>query len=134
MSTGAVTRHLYVESTPEAKVDRSVVRGKKEGKMQAYRLTQTTDSDPAALDAMLLADTLIVRAGGKTRDRDQVLDYYQVSTGRYLHSRRLPFQPIAIAAAASGVFYLTDMSDDWGAVIALTPRATKPLKTTPRKP
>ncbi len=133
--SGIVTRHSYIERMAEPRVDVTVKPGKKDGKLQNFQVTQKVESNSSASDAMLRGDTLIVRAGGATRDQFALLDYYSVATGRYLHSRRLPFIPNAITVGADGVFYATNIGNESAAVLALTTTATKPQpKAPPRKP
>ncbi len=133
--SGIVARHSYIERMTEPAVDVIVKPGKKDGKLQNFQVTQKVESNASAADAMLRGDTLIVRAGGATRDKFALLDYYSVSTGRYLHSRRLPFIPNALTVGADGVFYATSIANESAAVLALTTTATKPVpKAPPRKP
>lgn len=87
----------YVEPVAFPKPDQ---RG--EGPRRSYRLPPGTIR--SAADMKMVADTLHVLAGNVDDAPFRVLDRYDISTGTYLNSRRLPVRASAFAADGSRVY------------------------------
>lgn len=73
----------------------------------------------AALDAELVADTVVVLFAGRTKDRYGLVDRYHGGSGAYLNTWLLPFNTLQIAAGGSTLFALDSTGTG---VIALRPR------------
>lgn len=130
---GAVMKHQYVVHSAEAVVNVTVKPGEREGTRQMVRRSQTVESDPSVMDAMVLGDTLIVRAGGAGRDQLVLLDYYHIRSGRYLYSRRLPGITNAITVGSNGAFFALIIGQEYSTIYALRTSRTPPPKA-PRNP
>lgn len=134
--SGPLAMHTYIEAGSEPAVNtKQAKKGKVSGK-QIVEVTHTTDADPIASNAMLLGDTLIVRATGSGRNQYRLLDYYVISSGAYLYSRRLPLAPNAVTVGPNGTFYALGIGEESAGIWALKPSLKRPPPPppAPRKP
>ena len=76
---------------------------------------------PVASGAMRRGDTVIVLATSERAPNRRLLDYYDASTGRYLHSRWLPALFAAVTTGPDGTFYATHIGERTQVVVALRP-------------
>ena len=114
------------------KVDSKLVEGtRKNGILQ---VVEKSNVDPIARSAHQIGDTLIVAAGATKRDPLRLLDYYLISTGRYLHSRRLPSVLTALSVGTDGTFYAASIDAEVSWVVAFTPSRTPPQPVVKRGP
>ncbi|MCE2901191.1 MAG: hypothetical protein ACK6DP_16635 [Gemmatimonas sp.] len=102
--------------------------------------TNTTDKPPIAQGALVHRDTAIVYAWRTQQFPYRTLDYYEITTGRYLFSRKLPFLVQSLAIGDDGTFFATIITEKEQALIAMRPErlpaTTRPAKggTTPALP
>ncbi len=134
--SGALTMHAYIEAGSEPAVTTSQAKKGKVGGKQIIEITHTTGAVSTASDAMLLNDTLIVRARGSGRNEYRLLDYYAISSGAYIYSRRLPLMPNTVTVGPSGTFYALGIGEESAGLWALKPSLKQPPPTPPatRKP
>lgn len=131
---GGLATHRYIEpgAEPTVKVDSKLVEGtRKNGILQ---VVEKSNVDPIARSAHQIGDTLIVAAGATKRDPLRLLDYYLISTGRYLYSRRLPSVLTALSVGTDGTFYAASIDAEVSWVVAFTPSPTPPLPVVKRGP
>ena len=95
---------------------------------------QKIETDVSIYDAMVRADTLIVRASGPGTDEMRLLDYYHIPSGRYLHSRRLPGLTNGVTIGADGQFLAIIMGDETSALYALRTSNQPALKSKLKAP
>ncbi len=82
---------------------------------------EIASTQPVAADVMQRGDTVLVVATPVRSPNRRVLDYYEASTGRYLHSRRLPALFTAVALGPDGTFYAAHIGERTQVVAALRP-------------
>ncbi len=131
---GMARRLPYREAGRDAIVATSRTRRERVGSTAISRSTMTTDVDAITRGAAQLGDTLIVEAGGTRLLPNQLLDYYRAATGEYLYSRRLPFTPNAVALAANGQLYLTNIGPETSSIVRLSTTTRTPREITRQKP
>ena len=132
--TGATTKRPYVSAHPEATIVVKNTAKQRIGNEGSFTRTQFNSVDAAVSNLMLRGDTAIMRGGPAERGGYQLLDYYSLPTGRYIHSRRLPTIFITTAIGADGAFYGTNIGEESGALVAFRPSATRPLPTPKPSP
>lgn len=133
---GAGARVLrYVEAGLEPAVqERDVVKDRTLSKI-AVTTTQTSTTEGIVKGAMVRGDTVILLGAQTKAFPHRLLDYYDLKTGRYLVSRRLPFAAIALTIAGDGTFYATVIDAKTQALIAMRPeRVTKAYLDQLKKP
>ena len=96
---------------------------------------EISSTRPVAADVMRRGDTVLVVATPVHAPKRRVLDYYEASTGRYLHSRRLPALFTAIALGPDGTFYAAHIGERTQVVAALRParRVSPPVRREGRR-
>jgi hypothetical protein len=133
---GAGARVLrYVEAGPEPVIQEvDVVKDRSASKV-AVTTTQTSTTDGIVKGAMVRADTVILLGAQTKLHPHRLLDYYDLKTGKYLVSRRLPFAAVALAIGGDGTFYATVIDPKTQALIAMRPeRVTKAYLDRLKKP
>jgi len=86
---------------------------------------QTSNTPHASRGAFIRGDTAIVYAAETRQSPMKLLDYYDLHTGAYLFSRKLPFIFIALTIGADGTFYGTLIDATAQSVIAMRPELPK---------
>jgi len=86
---------------------------------------QTSNTAHASRGALIRGDTAIVWAADTKKSPMKLLDYYDLRTGAYLHSRKLPFRFVALTIGADGTFYGTLIDATAQSVIAMRPERPK---------
>ena len=132
-ANGPFTMHAYIEAGAEPVVNTKQAKKGKVGGKQIVEVTRTSDAVSSASDAMLLGDTLIVRATGSGRNAYRLLDYYAMTSGAYLYSRRLPLMPNTVTVGPNGTFYALGIGEESAGIWALKPSLKRP-PPAPRKP
>lgn len=89
---------------------------------------QTSDTPQAARFVVSRGDTVIVNAAASKTFPSRWLDYYRLSTGQYLYSRKLPVACVGIAIADDGTFYLSVITSTQQFVVAMRPSAPNSLR------
>ena len=82
---------------------------------------EISSTRPVASGAMRRGDTVIVVATSATAPNRRLLDYYDASSGRYLHSRWLPALFAAVTIGPDGTFYAAHIGERTQVVVALRP-------------
>ncbi|MBL0172784.1 MAG: hypothetical protein IPP90_19160 [Gemmatimonadaceae bacterium] len=118
---GLLVPHPFIEpgADPTARVDTKALDKSWRGEMR--RQIQTSTMSPISRGALQVGDTLLVPAGATRRSPHRLLDYYLISSGRYLFSRRLPTTFTALAVGPNGTFFGAVIGDETSWVIALRP-------------
>jgi hypothetical protein len=80
-----------------------------------------SDTPQASRGALVLGDTAIVYAAISKEFPLRMLDYYRLSTGEYLYSRKLPFVANGVTVGRDGTYYLTSIGPTRNVIIALRP-------------
>ncbi len=122
---GAQTHH-YVERTRAPRVEVTERKATDHASSKRVERTVQTDSDPSAISAFVVGDTVIVRFAGTTRLQLFLLDYYHAPSGRYLFSKRLPMLLTGFAVGNDGIVYGSYITENYSGVVALRPRTTPP--------
>jgi hypothetical protein len=104
----------YVEHTDFPKVETQSAGGKSVTQMGGYNAC-------SACSLSLWGSTLYVHFGGYGDAPKRTLDRYDVATGRYLGSDRLPIEATAVEGAGDRVYVLAE--DPYPILLALKPRA-----------
>jgi len=128
---GALTLFPYVEGSPLPKVTTTILKKERVGSKTVYETQSNTNDVPAVADAMVVGDTLIVRARSSGKNLLRMLDYYELPSGRYIHSRRLPSIATSLAAAPAGVFYATVFGGDENSSLFAFKTSATPIKRSP---
>lgn len=90
------------------------------------RSVEGTETTSIANNILLRADTAIVMGGETKRFPYRMLDYYHLTTGAYLYSRKLPFILNAVAIGADGTYYGTVIGENTQALVAFRPERLTP--------
>ncbi len=129
---GRISTHRYVEPGAEPSVEVDAKRIEGTGRKGAFKVVQKATVDPITRSAHQIGDTLIVAAAVTTRDALRLLDYYLMSSGRYLYSRRLPTILSALSIGKDGTFYAANIDAQSSWVVAFTPSRTPPVPAAKR--
>jgi len=128
-ANGMTVRHAYIEAGAKAVVEVAAKVLEKQRTTAVYSVVQKATTDPIARGAQQIGDTLIVSAGSTKRDPFRLLDYYLISSGRYLYSRKLPQPFTGTTIGADGTFYAAGIAPEVSWVVALRPsRIAPPVK------
>ena len=112
----SVGTHPYVEHT-----DFPVSVSQSDG--NATRTSFPTRPIVSANSLAVRQDTLIVLFGGLTSDRYRVLDKYDIESGSYLSSLRLPHSAIRFAVGPDHTVFTIDVSGVFPTIVALRVKA-----------
>ena len=115
-SLSSVGAHPYVEHT-----DFPVSVSQSDG--NATRTSFTTRPVVSANSLVVRQDTLIVLFGGLTSDQHRVLDKYDIRSGSYLSSLRLPHSARRFAVGPAGTVFTIDVSGVFPTIVALRVKA-----------
>ena len=129
-ASGAQSNHKYIENVPEPQVVVQRTTLERSGNSSVVQQTERTNAVSSALRAMVVRDTLIVLFAGATNDKYRLLDYYHLPSGQYVYSRRLRAPAVAIASS-NGVFFVSEIMEEYAGFFALKPSYTKP--SAPKK-
>ncbi len=137
--TGDIRRYPYVVRSRAPRVDTKekvtgTVNVSPKLRQEVRERLHKIETDPSIYDAMVRADTLIVRTDGPGRDDLMLLDYYHIPTGRYLRSRRLPGLTNAVTIGADGQFLAIIIGDESSALYALRTSNQPASKSKPKTP
>ena len=108
--------HPYVEHT-----DFPVSVSQSDG--NAVRTSFTTRPVVSANSLVVRQDTLIVLFGGLTSDQHRVLDKYDIESGSYLSSLRLPHSARRFAVGPDDTVFTIDVSGVFPTIVALQVKA-----------
>ena len=115
-SLSSVGAHPYVEHT-----DFPVSVSQSDG--NATRTSFTTRPVVSANSLVVRQDTLIVLFGGLTSDQHRVLDKYDIRSGSYLSSLRLPHSARRFAVGPDDTVFTIDVSGVFPTIVALRVKA-----------
>jgi hypothetical protein len=103
-----------VMQTSEKVVERSLSRVVIQG-------LETTETNSIVKAALVHGDTAILVGAHSREFPHRLLDYYDIRTGKYLYSRKLPFTVIALAIGTDGTFFATIIDAKVQALVAMRP-------------
>lgn len=133
--SGHMPVYEYIEPGPEPAIQEKTRVLERNLTNVIVAREEISSTNGIAKDALVRGDTVIVQ-GATTRDaRYRMLDYYDIKTGKYLHSRKLPFILIGLTIDQHGTFYGTVIAENIQALVALRPERPSATagaaKTTP---